>query len=323
MTSRKIASLVALGAASVLLLAGCAGTAGAASTPGASGAKLTVVASTNVYGQIAQEIGGGLVDVTSIVSSGSQDPHGYEASAQDQLTISKADLIIENGAGYDAFVDALITSSGTTAPVITASELSHAYPAADASAAPTASADAHDHAHVEGFNEHVWYDPHTIEAVATAIADQLGTLDPANAAAFTANATTFTDGVHALETSLEAIKTKDAGAGVFVTEPVPVYLIDAAGLQNITPSAFSSAVEAGQDVPPATILEARSLIDGGTVKVLIANAQTGGAETTQVIDAATAKNIPVLEFTETLPDGKTYLQWMQQNIDDLAAALAA
>ena len=140
MTSRKIASLVALGAASVLLLAGCAGTAGAASTPGASGAKLTVVASTNVYGQIAQEIGGGLVDVTSIVSSGSQDPHGYEASAQDQLTISKADLIIENGAGYDAFVDALITSSGTTAPVINAAELSHAYPATDASAAPTASA---------------------------------------------------------------------------------------------------------------------------------------------------------------------------------------
>jgi zinc/manganese transport system substrate-binding protein len=335
MTFRKILPVAALGAASALLLAGCAGGAGAATTPDASaGGTLTVVASTNVYGQITQEIGGDLVDVVSIVSSAAQDPHEYEATAQDQLTISKADLIIENGAGYDAFVDSMIESSGSTAPVITAAEFSHSYPGNeshtdDATADPSASADGHDHAaedghdHIEGFNEHVWYDPHTVEHVAEAIAEQLGALDPANADTYTANAATFTDGIHDLETSLDAIKAKDAGAGVFVTEPVPVYLIEAAGLENVTPSEFSEAVEEGQDVPPATLLDALGLIDEGQVKVLIANAQTGGAETTQVIDEAKGKNIPVLEFTETLPDGKTYLQWMQQNIDDLAGALAA
>ena len=79
----RLASLAALAAASVLVLAGCAGTDAAATDDG----RIVVVASTNVYGQIAEEIGGDLVDVTSIVSSTAQDPHAFEPSAQDQLTL--------------------------------------------------------------------------------------------------------------------------------------------------------------------------------------------------------------------------------------------
>ncbi len=103
---------------------------------------------------------------------------------------------------------------------------------------------------------------------------------------------------------------------------MPVYLLDAAGLVDATPSAFSSAVEAGQDVPPAALLDAQALLRSGAVRVVIANAQTGGAETTQVIAAAKAQSIPVLEFAETLPSGDTYLTWMRQNIADLAKAVA-
>ena len=109
---------------------------------------------------------------------------------------------------------------------------------------------------------------------------------------------------------------------MFVTEPVPVYLVIAAGLENVTPDAFSEAVEEGQDVPPATLLEALNLLESGDVRVVIANAQTGGAETTQVIDAAKSAAIPVLEFTETLPSGQTYLSWMTDNIAQLEEALA-
>ena len=90
--------------------------------------RITVVASTSVYGQIAEEIGGDLVDVTSIVSSTSQDPHSFEPSAQDQLAVRHADLVIENGGGYDAFIDALLEASGSTAPVLTAVEFSAAWP---------------------------------------------------------------------------------------------------------------------------------------------------------------------------------------------------
>lgn len=345
--TRRLLAPAALGAVSVLALAGCAGgtTAGdadATSTPAADA--LTVVASTNVYGQIVSEIGGDHVDVTSIVSSSAQDPHSYEPSAQDQLTISEADLIIENGGGYDAFIDALIESSGSSAPVITAAEYSHDFPGAEshdeahadetASPAPTESEEDHahegeDHAHeegdghdhIEGFNEHVWYDPHTMEDLAEGIAAELSELAPEHAADFEANATAFVGEIGGLEDSLAEIEAADAGAGVFVTEPVPVYLIEAAGLENVTPSEFSESVEEGQDVPPATLLEAMQLIDSGDVRVVIVNPQTGGAETTQVVGEADGKGVPVIEFAETLPEGQTYISWMQENIAALAGAL--
>ena len=211
----------------------------------------------------------------------------------------------------------------------------------EATPAPTESADAHaegdghDHAegethaegdghdHIEVFNEHVWYDPHTVEDLANDIAEHLGELAPDHAADFTANADAFVGEIAGLEDSLGQIEAKDAGAKVFVTEPVPVYLIEAAGLDNATPNEFSESVEEGQDVPPATLLEALQLIDSGEIRVMIVNPQTGGAETTQVENEAKAKNIPVIEFTETLPEGQTYISWMQSNITALSDALAA
>ncbi len=350
--TRRLFVPLALGAASVLALAGCAGTTpaadGATDGPTDASGKVVVVASTNVYGSIAESIGGDYVEVTSIITSSAQDPHEYEASAQDQLTLQGAQLVIENGGGYDGFMESLVEASGSTAEVLTAVEYNHDYPGAEShddahadesGAAPSESADDHDHEHaegdghdhaegdghnhIEGFNEHVWYDPHTIEHLAEAIAEHLGELAPEHAADFTANADAFVEDIAGLEDSLGQIEATDAGAKVFVTEPVPVYLIEAAGLTNATPNEFSESVEEGQDVPPATLLESLQLIDSGEIKVMIVNPQTGGAETTQVMDEAKAKNIPVLEFTETLPEGQTYLSWMQSNITALSDALAA
>lgn len=335
--NRRLLPIVALSAASALALAGCAG----ANTPESSAnGKIQVVASTDVYGQIAEEIGGDAIEVTSIITSASQDPHSFEATAQDQLVVSRADLIIENGGGYDSFMDSLIEASDAQGHVITAAEYSHDWPggehgddhgdehAEDEHAEDEHAEDEHadgehaGHDHIEGFNEHVWYDPHTIEHVAEAIADELSELDAANSATFAANLAAFVEQIEGLESSLGEIEASDAGAGIFVTEPVPVYLTTAAGLENLTPEAFSEAVEEGQDVPPATLLQSLDLIDSGSVRILIANSQTGGAETTQVIEAADAKGIPVLEFSETLPEGQTYISWMQQNIEALAGALA-
>ncbi len=342
MTRNRLLLPAALVAASALALAGCAGTsdsAGSAATD--DDGRVQIVASTNVYGQIAEAIGGDFVDVTSIIASASQDPHSYEPSAQDQLIVSRADLLIENGGGYDAFVDALIESSGVDAPVITAVEYSHDWPEnaghgaaenseSESTGTPAAESDDHadedgdhaDHDHVEGFNEHVWYDPHTIEYVAEAIADELTTLLPDDADAISTNLTAFTDGVAGIEDALAEVEASDAGAGVFVTEPVPGYLVAAASLTVITPEAFSEAVEEGQDVPPATLLEALDLVASGDVRVVITNAQTGGAETTQVVDDADSRGIPVIQFAETLPEGQTYISWMDENVAALADALA-
>jgi zinc/manganese transport system substrate-binding protein len=240
--------------------------------------------------------------------------------------ISRADLIIENGGGYDAFVDALIESGGVDVPVITAAEYSHDWPENEGhDAEETPATDDHDHAghdHIEGFNEHVWYDPHTIEHVAEALADELTTLLPDDADAIATNLSTFTEGVAGVEDALAQIEATDAGAQVFATEPVPGYFIAAAGLSDVTPEAFSEAVEEGQDVPPATLLEALGLLESGDVRLVITNTQTGGAETTQVVEDADERGIPVLEFAETLPEGQTYLSWMDENAAALADALA-
>ncbi|MBF9336654.1 zinc ABC transporter solute-binding protein [Microbacterium lacticum] len=333
MTSRFLPA-AALVAASVLALAGCAGGATGEQT---GDGKLQVVASTNVYGDIAAAIAGDLVDVQSIITSVAQDPHSYEASARDQLTVSRASLIIENGGGYDAFMDAMIEGTGTEAPVITAVEFSHDWPgnaghdaadhddATDDATPESDATDDHDHDghdHIEGFNEHVWYDPHTIAHVAEDIAHELGELDAANAATYQANYETFTAGIDGIETSLDELKTRVGGQKVFVTEPVPLYLTAAAGLENATPAAFSEAVEEGQDVPPATLLEAVRILTSGEVRVLIVNAQTGGAETDEVVARAKGAGIPVLEFTELVPDGDTYLTWMQANVAALADTLS-
>jgi zinc/manganese transport system substrate-binding protein len=330
----RLAAPAALFAASALLLAGCSGASTGSETAGTD-ERIQVVASTNVYGQIVSEIGGEAVEVTSIVSSTAQDPHSYEPTAQDQLTVSGADLVIENGGGYDGFIDALLEASGSEAQVLTAAEFSHEWPddaahdAEDAeheteepSSEPAEEHDHEGHDHIEGFNEHVWYDPHTIEDLAEAIATELGEIDPDDAETFTANAEAFVEQIAGVETALSEIEATDAGASVFVTEPVPVYLIEAAGLTNVTPEAFSEAVEEGQDVPPATLLEALDLLTSGEVRVVITNTQTGGAETTQVVDEAEGQDIPVIEFAETLPEGQTYISWMDENVAALAAALA-
>ncbi len=309
-----------MAAASVLFLAGCA-TAGADASDG----RIAVVASTDVYGQIVEEIGGDLVDVTSIVSSTNADPHSFEPSARDQLAVSHAPRIVENGGGYDSFVDSLIEASGSDAKVLTAVEFSSAWEggaAHDDSDEHAEDEAEHEHEHIEGFNEHVWYDVRAMSDLALGIASALEALDPENGDVYNANASAFTEEVERIEAQLAVIEAAHGGAGVFVTEPVPLHLVEAAGLVDLTPEAFSEAVEEGQDVPPATLLEALDLIGSGDVRVAIANTQTGGAETTRVVQEADARGVPVIEFSETLPQGQTYLSWMQANATALAGALA-
>ncbi len=331
---RRPLPLLGLAAASALVLAGCA-SGSAAGGEGDGG--VAIVASTDVYGEIAEQIGGDLVEVTSIVTNESQDPHSFEPSARDQLAVAEADLLIENGGGYDAFLDALIDSSGSEAPVVTAVEHSHDWPENEGHDAESDGsdetgegedadhADDHDHGHdhVEGFNEHVWYDPHTVVHVAEAVAQELGELDPGNAETYAANAAAFGAEIEALEQSLAELEAAHGGAEVFATEPVPGYLVAAAGLSDVTPEAFSEAVEEGQDVPPATLLESLELIDGGDVRVVITNTQTAGAETAQIVDEAEARGIPTIAFSETLPEGETYVSWMQANIEALAGVMDA
>ena len=336
---KKPVVALALASVAALTLAGCSTPAKGEGDDGT----ITVVASTNVYGDIAATIGGDRVDVQSIITSASQDPHSYEASARDRLTVQKADLVIENGGGYDAFIDTLLQDAKDP-HVVTAVEYSHDFPGneghddeahADEAHSDEAHADEaeHDHAedeagheghdHIEGFNEHVWFDPHTMIHVVEAIADELTALDPDGAKEFAANAADLTADLEGFETELATLKTDAPDVSVFITEPLPGYLAAAAGFTDITPEGFAESVEEGTDVAPAVLLQALDVIGSGQVTALLTNAQTGGSETQRVETAAKDAGIPVVAFTELLEDGSSYSEWMSDAIQSLAAAVTS
>ena len=151
--------------------------------------------------------------------------------------------------------------------------------------------------------------------VAEAIASELTTLDPANAEAYADNLATFSGEISGLETSAAAI----AGGDAAITEPVPLYLLESAGLSNATPEAFSEAIEEGTDVAPTVLKDTLAVIP--TVALLAYNSQTASPETEQVKSAAEKAGVPVVEFTETMPDGADYVTWMTDNLETIATAL--
>jgi zinc/manganese transport system substrate-binding protein len=315
----SLAVLAALG----LLLSACSPQPeGSAGNP-AEG--INVVASTNVYGDIAKTVGGDKVSVTAIINKTSQDPHSYEATAQDRLAVSKADLVVENGGGYDDFLHTLVEDSSIDAHnVLNAVELSglaHPEDEPTGEAAPAGSA-ADDHAHDHGeFNEHVWYSLAAMGKLADDLAARLGGLDPGAAATFTANAGAFKSQLEDLAGKLGALKTDAAGDTVAVTEPVPLYLLADAGLENATPEDYTAAVEEGSDVPPAVLKAATDLVASKSVRFLAYNGQTEGPQTEALRKAAETAGVPVVDFSETLPEGKTYLQWMTDNVNNVSKVL--
>ena len=293
-------------------------------SPGNSADGINVVASTNVYGDIAKTVGGDKVSVTAIINKTSQDPHSYEATAQDRLAVSKADLVVENGGGYDDFFHTLVEDGSIDAQnVLNAVELSglaHPEEETSAEAAPSEAAGEDEHGHGE-FNEHVWYSLAAMGKMADDLASRLGELEPGSAATFTANAGTFKSELDELAGKLGALKTAAAGEKVAVTEPVPLYLLADAGLENATPEDYTAAVEEGSDVPPAVLKAATDLVASKSVRFLAYNAQTEGPQTEALKKAAETAGVPVVGFSETLPEGKTYLQWMTDNVNNVSKVL--
>jgi len=302
---------IALATATVLLLAGCAATDSAPEASDLPLAGLSIVASTNVWGDVASSVGGELVQVVSIIDSFSQDPHSYEASARDQLAVNDADVIVANGGGYDSFIETLAEAAGNTNVV-------YAFLPDELAQAPEEDETDHDHDHG---NEHVWYDFHVVEGFATRLAEQLKTLDPYNSAQYTANLEAFLVGIESLEEKATAVAGSVSDAKVISSEPVADYLLTELGLTNITPESFSQAIEEELDVAPADLLEIQNLITSKSVDLFVVNIQTGSVQIDSLVDLAEANGIAVIQLSELLPEGLSYIEWMEQNISAIEAGL--
>jgi len=212
----------------LLLVSACGG-----SSRGATG-RLDVVAAENVYGNIAAQIGGPHVSVTSILTNPDADPHLFEPGTSSGLAVAGAKVVIQNGLGYDAFM----------------AKLENAAPSKHRIVVTTA-----DVLGIQGkdANPHLWYDVPKLGRIARAIASALERADPRHAAAYRSGLSHFDRSLGPLRREVATIRTRFHGAPVAYTEPVPGYLLLAAELRNLAPDSFTRPIEDGSEPSPSAV----------------------------------------------------------------------
>lgn len=304
MTARKrrhaTVRVIAVVSTVAVALAGC----GSHSRPSSgSSTKVNVVAAENFWGDIAKQIGGDHVNVTSVITDPNADPHLYESDARTAAAVSDAQLVIVNGLGYDDFMGKMLSASpNPDRKVLTAADVMQ----------------------ISGTNAnpHIWYDIAKVPQVGSAIAAQLGALDPADARIFTGNAKAFSDSLAAINAAIANIRTKYAGAPVGYTERVPGYLLDAAGLKLATPASFAQAIEDGNDPSPADNSAIDIAVKNKAIKVLLYNAQATSPATDSLKALAQQSGLTIVGVTETLPTTDANFQaWQLRQINELTSAL--
>ena len=316
---RRWVAVGAAVAAITLTVAGCSGDDGAASS---SNGKPSIVTSTNVWGSVATAVAGDKADVTVLFTSGDGDPHEFEPSAADTAKIGDANIVLLNGGHYDQYMEDAQKADG--AAVINAFDVMEG----DAHSASSEAGEGHDsengdHEHAE-VNEHVFYNLPVVGQVATKIADALASKDAANAATFRANAASFNSQITELQGKLATIKAAHNGTKVAQTEPLALYLLNEAGLQDVAPAGFTEAVEAGQSPSAADRAKMEDLLTQRTVKALMYNTQAVDSVTEALLRTAESSNVPVVKLTETLPEGVSdYIVWQRGQIDSISSALGS
>ncbi|MGE2834184.1 metal ABC transporter solute-binding protein, Zn/Mn family [Mycobacterium sp. SMC-4] len=266
---------------------------------------VAVVASTDVWGSVAQAVVGDHATVTSIMTGTVADPHSFEASPADAAAVSDASLVVYNGGHYDHWIDQVLQN----APDVTRVDAYSLTPVPENA--------------TETPNEHVFYDLPTVKAVADRVAELLTEADSVNAADYAANAERFGSEIDTLAMAQRAVGQAHPGASVVSTEPVAYYALRNAGITDKTPPSFARSVEHGGDPAPADVAAMLDLITTRQVSAVVVNSQTASPVTRQIADAATEASLPVITVTETLPEGSDYLQWQRATIDQIAAQLDA
>ena len=324
----------ALGVLAVLALALCL-TMVTPVIASAADAPLQVSVSIPPQKYFVERIGGDLVRTTVMVPPGA-DPHTYEPKPSQLRGLSGSRIYFSIGAPFeDAWLARIVAAAGPSLSVVPMHKgvtlLPAAAPLHNDEAEHAEGKEHHEdhHAHADGHGHdhgttdpHVWLSPMLVRHMSLAIRDALAKADPDGAKTYTANAGAFKAKLKTLEEKVAALKAAHAGDGVAITEPVPDYLLEAAGLENRTPEEFSEAVEEEGDVPPRAMRDILALLTGKKVKALVYYSQPSGPQTEQVEKTAEESGVPVVPVTETLPEGTDYITWMDGNIAALGKALS-
>jgi zinc/manganese transport system substrate-binding protein len=209
--------------------------------------------------------------------------------------------VVQNGLGYDTFLDHLIGSSPRSdRRVIDVQQLLGL---------------------ADGVNPHVWYDPATMPKVARAVADAFEQLAPASKSTIEANLAAYLDTFTPLTAKVAAIKARYPGAPVAYTEPVPGYLLAALGWRVLTPVGFAKSIEAGTDPAPIDVAAEQDLLTGHRVEILLYNTQATSPVTEAVKSLAVASGVAVVGVSETMPAGVGFVDWQLAQLNAIESAL--
>jgi zinc/manganese transport system substrate-binding protein len=292
--------LVLIAGLLALSLAGC----GAAGSPAAAHGRIIAVGAENEYGNVISQIGGRYVQTTSIMSNPNTDPHTFEASPSVAQTISRAQLVVENGVGYDDFMSKIESASSSSSRKIIDVQTLLGLP----DSTP---------------NPHLWYSPRTMPAVARAVAADLGVLQPAHKAYFEANAARFVASLKPWDQAIKRFATDFPHATAATTEPVADYLLQAAGIDNLTPFALQADIMNGTDPAPQSISLQNDLLSSRRANVFVYNQQVTDTVTQTFLAAAHRAHVPVVGVYETMPTGYDYQSWMMAELGALRRALSS
>jgi zinc/manganese transport system substrate-binding protein len=298
--SAAAAAAVAVGVA--LLTSACS--APFALGLGDPGGRVLAVGAENQYADVISQVGGKYVLVNAILSNPNTDPHAFEASAAVGRELNQAQLVVQNGLGYDEFMntieDAVPNSSRKVIVVQNLLGLPDRTP-----------------------NPHLWYQPGTMPAVAEAVAAGLAAIQPGHAAYFKARAAAFIKSLGTWDQAIAAFKARYPGTPVATTEPVADYLLQALGTDNLTPWAFQAAIMNGTDPSAQDVAAERNLFTQHKVKALVYNQQVTDSLTESFISLAKANGIAVVGVYETMPEpGYAYQSWMRAEVRALHDAIA-
>jgi len=269
----------------VLILSGCS-----SQKTSTSSNKIDIVTTTDFYAEVAKTVVGNKGTVSSIINNPAIDPHDYEPTTKTAKQVSKADITVANGLGYDSWMDKLNTDANNTYIKIGENVM---------------------HKKI-GDNPHVWYNPDTMPKYANYLAAELAKKQPKNKAYFKNNAQKYIASLKPVDSELTTLKQAAKTApnkNVYVSEPVFDYSIKAIGFK-VDNKSFEQAVENGTDPTPAVIKDMHKGITDKKIAFFVLNTQTDSKLINNLVIMAKKNNIPVLNVTETLPTGKTYKEWM-------------
>jgi zinc/manganese transport system substrate-binding protein len=261
---------------------------------------LKVVAAENFYGDVAAQIGGSDVVVSSILSNPDEDPHLFEISPAVGRDVSTARVVIYNGIDYDPWMERILgAAKSTDRQTIVIAQLV---------------------GRKTGDNSHIWYDPKTMSALAQKLSQILAAADPANRAAYEQRRLAFEQSLQPVEAKIAALRQRLAGTPVTATEPVFGYMFDALGMR-VRNGPFQLAVMNNTEPSASQVAAFETDLKSHAVKLLVYNSQATDPIADRMRNLAQAASVPVVGATETEPLGKDYQTWMMSELDAIDQAL--